>query len=90
MLKTSREAIHEMAVRLLDQLVASGAVVTLATREKALHALVQALTDELRRDEERVGNARVALTADGLVRPGSPEFEKSLREILDAEYSRLD
>lgn len=89
MVRPSRERIQRLAHELYTSLLRSRAVTFLKDREAALQAIVHALTDELRREEEREETARKRIAA--LRRPpaeGSAEYEMLLLKLVEEEYLR--
>jgi hypothetical protein len=89
MVRPSRERIQQLARELLDALSRSRAVTFLKDRDAVLQAIVHALTDELRREEERGDAARRRI---GMLRnpppKGTPEYETLLLKLVEEEYLR--
>ncbi|HVR42973.1 MAG TPA: hypothetical protein VMS56_05950 [Thermoanaerobaculia bacterium] len=91
MFRTSRDAIQRIARSVLERLSQRGAVRPLRDDDAILQGLIQALTEELRRDEDRLEAARSNVAGQRRPpRPGSAEFDRLVRDILDSEYERLD
>ena len=89
MVRPSRDRLSLLARELLDALARSKAVVFLKDREVVRQAIAHALTDELRREEEREESARKRIS--GLhPRPktGSPEWEELFQKFVEEEYLR--
>jgi hypothetical protein len=89
MVRPSRERIQQLARELLDALARSGAVTFLKDRDAVLQAIVHAVTDELRREEERDDAARRRI---GMLRnpptKGTPAYEELLLKLIEEEYLR--
>lgn len=89
MVRPSRDRLNLLARDLLDALARSKAVVLLKDREVVRQAIAHALTDELRREEEREDSARRRIEA---MRPrpkaGSPEWEELFHRFVEEEYLR--
>lgn len=89
MVRPSRERIQQLARELLDALARSGAVTFLKDRDAVLQAIVHAVTDELRREEERDEAARRRI---GMLRnppaQGTPVYEELLLKLIEEEYLR--
>lgn len=89
MVRPSRDRLSLLARELLDALARSKAVVFLKDREVVRQAIAHALTDELRREEEREESARKRIS--GLhPRPktGSAEWEDLFQKFVEEEYLR--
>lgn len=90
MVRPSRERLNQLARELLDALARSQAVILLKDREVVRQAMAHALTDELRREEEREDSARKRIAAMGRQAPksGAPEYEELFRKFVEEEYLR--
>ena len=89
MVRPSRDRLNQLARELLDALARSKAVVFLNDREVVRQAIAHALTDELRREEEREESARRRI-ASMHPRPksGSAEWEELFQRFVEEEYLR--
>ncbi|HJQ39027.1 MAG TPA: DUF507 family protein [Thermoanaerobaculia bacterium] len=90
MVRPSRERLNQLAKDLVDALARSNAVILLKDREVVRQAMAHALTDELRREEERDESARrrIAAMARQAPRAGTPEYEELFRKFVEEEYLR--
>ena len=89
MVRPSRDRLNLLARDLLDALSRSRAVVLLKDREVVRQAIAHALTDELRREEEREDSARRRLaTMRPAPKAGTPEWEELFRRFVEEEYLR--
>jgi hypothetical protein len=90
MMRPSRDRLNHLARELLDALVRSNSLVLLKDREVVRQAMAHALTDELRREEEREDSARRRIAAMGRQAPraGTPEHEELFRKFVEEEYLR--
>jgi hypothetical protein len=88
MVRPSRDRLNLLARDLLDALSRSRAVVLLKDREVVRQAIAHALTDELRREEEREDSARRRLAAMRVPKAGTPEWEELFRKFVEEEYLR--
>lgn len=86
MQKPSKERIATIARLLLDEIEQTDSVELLKDRDAVRQALVSALADELRHEEERQQLAAQRLPAE--LSSGSKEWESALRRLLDDEYIR--
>lgn len=85
MVRPSRDRLDRLAREILDALGRSRAVTLLKDREAVRQALVQALTDELRREEiarKRLGSMK------GAPKPRTKEWEELFRKFVEEEYLR--
>jgi hypothetical protein len=89
MVRPSRDRLNNLARELLDALARSKAVVFLKDREVVRQAIAHALTDELRREEEREDSAKRRIDA---LRPrpktGTQEWEDLFQRFVEEEYLR--
>lgn len=85
----SRDRMNHLARELLDALSRSRAVTFLKDREVVRQAIAHALTDELRREDERQESARKRISE---MRPrpkaGTPEWEELFQRFVEEEYLR--
>jgi len=89
MLRPSRDRLDLLARDLIDALARSRAVVLLKDREAVRQALVQALTDELRREEEREETVRRRISLmRGAPKARTREWEDLFRKLVEEEYLR--
>jgi hypothetical protein len=90
MVRPSRERLNQLAKDLVDALARSNAVILLKDREVVRQAMAHALTDELRREEERDESARRRIAAMGRQAPraATPEYEELFRKFVEEEYLR--
>jgi hypothetical protein len=90
MVRPTRERLNHLARELLDALARSNSVILLKDREVVRQAMAHALTDELRREEEREESARrrIAAMARHAPRAGTPEYEELFRKFVEEEYLR--
>lgn len=89
MVRPSRDRLNQLARDLLDALARSKAVVFLKDREVVRQAIAHALTDELRREEEREENARRRINAlHPRPKTGSSEWETLFQRFIEEEYLR--
>ena len=89
MVRPSRDRLNQLARDLLDALARSRAVVLLKDREVVRQAIAHALTDELRREEEREDSARRRIAAmHPRPKTGSPEWEDLFQKFVEEEYLR--
>ena len=89
MIRPSREGLEQLASDLVDALARSRAVVLLKERDAVRHAVGQALTEELRREEECRESARRRITSTkGAPRPNTKEWEELFRQYVEEEYLR--
>jgi hypothetical protein len=78
---------NQLARELLDALSRSRAVVLLKDREVVRQAIAHALTDEIRREEEREENARRRIAAmHPRPKTGSPKWEELFQQFVEEEY----
>jgi hypothetical protein len=89
MVRPSRDRLNNLARELLDALVRSKAVVFLKDREVVKQAIAHALTDELRREDEREETAKRRIDViRPRVRPGTPEWDELFQRFVEEEYLR--
>lgn len=91
MLKMSRDRITHLTRLLLEEMQTSTAVKFLKDREAVRQAMLHALTDELKRDEELQTNVRIKIAAlKEKERPveGTREWDALFKRLLDDEYER--
>lgn len=90
MVRPSRDRLNQLARELLDALSRSHSVILLKDREVVRQAMAHALTDELRREEEREESARRRIAAMGRQAPRAttPEYEELFRRLVEEEYLR--
>jgi hypothetical protein len=89
MVRPSRDRLSHVARELLDALARSKAVVFLKDREVVRQAIAHALTDELRREEERDESARKRIESmKPRPKTGSPEWEELFQKFVEEEYLR--
>lgn len=89
MVRPSRDRLNVLARDLLDALSRSRAVVLLKDREVVRQAIAHALTDELRREEEREEAARKRIAAmSPRPKAGSAEWEELFHRFVEEEYLR--
>lgn len=89
MVRPSRDRLNILARDLLDALSRSRAVVLLKDREVVRQAVAHALTDELRREEERDEVARKRIAAmSPRPKAGSAEYEELFQRFVEEEYLR--
>jgi len=87
MQKFSRERIHGLASILLDRLEGHRSIHILKDRETLLQSLIHGLSEELKRDEERMVTVEERIAAlRGGPRRGTKEWEALFRKLLDEEY----
>ena len=89
MVRPSRDRLNNLARELLDALVRSKAVVFLKDREVVKQAIAHALTDELRREDEREETAKRRIDViRPRVRPGTAEWDELFQRFVEEEYLR--
>jgi hypothetical protein len=89
MVRPSRDRLNLLARELLESLARSKAVVFLKDREVVRQAIAHALTDELRREEEREESARKRIAAlHPRPKTGSHEWEELFQRFVEEEYLR--
>ena len=89
MVRPSRDRLNKLSRELVDALVRSRAVVFLKDQEVILQAVSQALTDELRREEEREAGARRRIAAMRTApRPTRASGKRLFRKFVEEEYLR--
>jgi hypothetical protein len=89
MFRPSRERLQELSRELIDVLSRSRSVVFLKEPEPVQQAVLQALADELRREEERQENARKRIGAmRGAPSPDSKEWQALFHRLVEEEYLR--
>jgi len=90
MVRPSRERLNQLAKDLIDALARSNSVILLKEREVVRQAMAHALTDELRREEEREESARrrIAAMARQAPKAGTAEYEELFRRFVEEEYLR--
>lgn len=89
MLRPSRERLTQLARDLLEAMTRSRAVTLLKDREVVRQAIAHALTDELKREEEREESVLKRLaTTRGTPKKGTPEWEQLFRMWMEEEYLR--
>jgi hypothetical protein len=90
MVRPSRDRLNQLARELLDALSRSHSVILLKDREVVRQAMAHALTDELRREEEREESARRRIASMGRQAPRAttPEYEELFRRFVEEEYLR--
>lgn len=89
MVKFSRERVLQLSRDLVDALTATGTVVLLKDRESVRQAIATAISDELRREEEREHSVRRRIaTTPGMPEFGSREYDGVFRKLLEEEYVR--
>jgi hypothetical protein len=89
MISPSRERLDDLARELFGTLSRSRTVIFLKDSTPALQAMTQALTEELRREEERQANARrrISEMQDAPARD-SKEWQDLFRRLVEDEYLR--
>lgn len=89
MVRPSRERLEQLATELVAALSRSHAVVLLKDRCVVEQAVMQVLSDELKREEEREANVRrrIAEMKDG-PEPDTPEWEELFRRLIEEEHVR--
>jgi hypothetical protein len=89
MTKFSRERINHLARLVLEEMTRTRAVVLLKDREVARQALVHALSDELKHEEERVDRVRLRISG---MKNGpslkSREYDAIFNQMMEEEYAR--
>jgi hypothetical protein len=89
MVRPSRDRLNQLARELLDALARSHSVILLKDREVVRQAMAHALTDELRREEEREESARRRIASiRHAPRVGTTEYEELFRRFVEEEYLR--
>jgi hypothetical protein len=89
MISPSRERLDDLARELFATLSRSRTVIFLKDSTPALQAVTQALTEELRREEERQANARRRISElDDAPPGGSKEWQDLFRRLVEDEYLR--
>lgn len=89
MYKLSRERVSMMARLITDGLHAQASNRFLKDEEIVRQAILHALVDEVKHDEEHRGNVREKIL--GMKRPPaatSKEWEQLFRKLLDEEYEK--
>jgi hypothetical protein len=85
----SRERTNRLARELLENLLRGRTVTLLKDRDVVRQSIVQALSDEFKREEEREETVRRRMAS---VRkgppPGSREWEQLFRKLMEEEYVR--
>jgi hypothetical protein len=85
----SRERTNRLARELLENLLRGRSVTLLKDRDVVRQSIVQALSDEFKREEEREETVRRRMAS---VRkgppPGSREWEQLFRKLMEEEYVR--
>jgi hypothetical protein len=85
----SRERTNRLARELLENLLRGRSVTLLKDRDVVRQSIMQALSDEFKREEEREETVRRRMAA---VRkgpsPGSREWEQLFRKLMEEEYVR--
>lgn len=89
MVRPSRDRLEQLAGDLVNALSRSRAVVLLKDRNVVGQAVMQVLSDELRREEDREDNVRrrIAAMSDGPL-PDTPEWEELFRRLIEEEHVR--
>jgi hypothetical protein len=89
MVRPSRERLTQLARDLLDAMTRSRALTLLKDREVVRQAIAHALTEELRREEEREESVlkRIAQMR-GAPKKGTPDWEQLFRKLMEEEYLR--
>lgn len=89
MARPSRERLEHLSRELVDVLARSRAVILLKDREVVRQAMAQALTDELRREQERQDNARRRIAAmRNAPKRGTAEWDALFGRLVEEEYLR--
>ena len=89
MLKPSRDRIANIARLLLEEMQRHESVRLLKDREAVRQAIIHALTDELKQDEERHTHVSAKLAAlPDAPAAGSKEWDEVFRKMMDEEYDR--
>lgn len=89
MVRPSRDRLTVLARELLDALARSRSVIFLKDREVVRQAIGQALSDELRSEEERHDRVRKRISSmRGAPKSGTPEYEELFRRFVEEEYLR--
>ena len=89
MSRPSRERLSHLSRELLDALARSRSVILLKEREVVRQAINHALTDELRREEEREESARRRISQmKPAPKVGTPDYEELFRRFVEEEYLR--
>lgn len=85
----SRERTNRLARELLENLLRGRSVTLLKDRDVVRQSIVQALSDEFKREEEREETVRRRMAS---VRKGPPsgsrEWEQLFRKLMEEEYVR--
>jgi hypothetical protein len=85
----SRERTNRLARELLENLLRGRSVTLLKDRDVVRQSIVQALSDEFKREEEREETVRRRMAS---VRkgppPGSREWDQLFRKLMEEEYVR--
>jgi hypothetical protein len=85
----SRERVNHLARLALEEMSRTRAVILLKDREIVRQALVHALADELKHEEEREERVRFRLSSiKGGPSPQSREYEALFRQMMEEEYHR--
>jgi hypothetical protein len=89
MVRPSRDRLQQLAGDLVSALSRSRAVVLLKARDVVEQAVMQVLSDELRREEEREENVRRRIAAIQNGPPAeTPEWEELFRKLIEEEHVR--
>ena len=89
MVRPSRDRLNHLARELVDALARSRAVILLKDREVVRQAVGQALSDELRREEEREDAARRRMSElRGAPKANTREWEELFRKFVEEEALR--
>lgn len=87
--KPSRERIAQIARLLVEEMDRNDSVRLLKDREAVRQAIIHALTDELKQDDERHNHVAARIAAlPGAPTPGSKEWLAVFSKFLDEEYER--
>lgn len=89
MQRVSRERQSQIARAVADELGRDGSTRLLKDRETIRQSIIHALTEELRRDEERASSAQKRMIdSDPSLEPGSSEWNAAYERMLIEEYDR--
>lgn len=89
MLRPSRERILRLSREILDALARTNGFVLLKDRDAVVNGLASALSDELRREEEREQTVRARIAAlPAPPPPDTPEWHALFRKFVEEEYVR--
>ena len=87
--KISRERTNLLARELLDAMTATKAIVLLKERDVVRQSIAHAVTDELKREEEREEHVRRRIAAMGnSPLTDSREYDQLFQKLMEEEYVR--